>query len=439
MSAQFASGAQPLPTPAIFADCTDGGALGRSAELVPVDLAMRRGLALAEPVEETEALALEQCLGRVLAQDLTAPCPQPLFDNSAMDGYAIRLADLAGDGPWRLPVGGKLAAGDSATEVTAETACALRILTGAPVPCSFDAVVMQERVVLDGEAVIVKTKPRRGENIRRCGEDVAAGQKILKDGDLLGARPIALAAATGHAFLQVRRKVRVAFFSTGSELREPGEVLQDGQIYNSNRYLLRCLLSAPFIDLQDMGNVVDDPARLAAQLSAAAASCDVVISTGGVSVGDADHMPRLVGEAGGALSIVKVAMKPGKPVTVGKLGATIYVGLPGNPVAAFVTYLLIARPIIERCAGLSSPRMAAFSAVAGFTRRRHPWRREYLPVAQRGVDSAGQPLLDLLGHGSSAALLPLAQASGLGIVEPGGAAIEPGMAMTYIPLATLNA
>ena len=226
MSAQITSGAQPLPTPAIFADCTDGGPLGRSAELVPVDLAMRRGLALAEPVEETEALALEQCLGRVLVRVLTAPCPQPLFDNSAMDGYAIRLADLAGDGPWRLPVSGELAAGDSATEVTAETACALRILTGAPVPCSFDAVVMQERVALDDEAVIVKTKPRRGEIFAGAARMLPRARN-LKDGDLLGARPIALAAATGHAFLQVRRKVRVAFFSTGSELREPGEVLQD--------------------------------------------------------------------------------------------------------------------------------------------------------------------------------------------------------------------
>ncbi len=401
--------------------------------LLPVDIAVEKGLRLADTIAKVEQISLQNARGRILAEPVCSPHPQPLFDNSAMDGYALRLSDLEAPGPWRLTVRETVAAGDSG-DVDTGPGTALRILTGAPVPTGFDAVIMQEHVERDGETILLQRKPRTGENIRRTGEDIERGARVLDAGVRLAGPQLALIASTGNAEVSVRRKIRVAIFSTGSELRQPGDPLQVGQIYNSNRFLLQAMLSEPAVDLIDLGALPDDPAQLANALTESATRADVVISTGGVSVGDEDHMPRLLREAGGELHVLKVAMKPGKPVTVGTLDGAVYIGLPGNPVAAFVTHLLIARPIIDKCSGLNATDPMIIPAVSGVERPRRPWRKEYMPARIASFTEHGMPVLEMIGHGSSAALQPLAEAQGLAIIEPGAKNLPIGGRLGFLPL-----
>ena len=414
----------------------DGVSLGMSPalhDLVPVDAAIESVRRLARPVQ-IETVSLDDAAGRILAEPLFASAPQPLFDNSAMDGYAVRLEALDGDGPWRLPVVDRVAAGDSISAAVSDGA--VRIFTGAQVPESCDAVIMQEHVETDGSDIIVRSRPRKGDNIRRTGEDIQPGAKLLEPGVALTPARAALAASVGRPNLEFYRKVVVGMFSTGSELRQPGEKLEPGQIYNSNRFMLRGQLDRPFVETLDLGALPDTPRELARGLQQAAKHADVILTTGGVSVGEEDHMPRLVADAGGELHVLKVAMKPGKPVTVGTLGDAIYVGLPGNPVAAFITFELIARTALELCAGITTPQPAAIAAVSAFDRKRRPIRREYLPARIIAITPEGLPLVDMIGRGSSAALLPMAMADGMAVIDPGPDHVASGERITYIPLPT---
>jgi molybdopterin molybdotransferase len=406
--------------------------------LIPVDIALEKGLAMTAPPATIERLPLMAARGRILAVPAAAPAPMPAFDNAAMDGYAVRTAELTDEPPHTLALAGRVAAGDGWAEGDrAPGGSALRILTGAPVPPSFDAVVMQERTRREAGRVVLLDTPRPGLNIRRAGEDAEAGTLLLEPGRLIGARQLALLAAIGLAEVPVFARLRVAMFSTGSELRQPGEALAPGLIYNSNRFTLAGMLDRPWIDLLDLGAVPDHPEALAATLARAAGEADVVITTGGVSVGDEDHMPRLVREAGGDIHAMKIAIKPGKPLTLGRLGDALYLGLPGNPVAVFVTMAVVGGPILCRRAGLDHRPPAPTAAVAAFGWRRHPGRREYLPARLAGVTDAGLPVVEAMPRTNSARIAQLVSAEGFAVIEPEAEEILPGARIAWLPMERL--
>lgn len=399
---------------------------------VPFETALAEALALAEPVRETETVALEDATGRVLAAPATTPIPLPPFDNSAMDGYAVRLRDLPGDGPWRLPLARRIAAGDAGGGAL-PVGGAARILTGAPVPEGADAVVMQENVTVEDGHVVFSRRPRPGENIRRAGDDLAQGSTVLPAGVLIGAREAAALAAAGAARVDVHRRLRVAIFSTGSELRQPGEALAPGQIWNSNRFQLRAALAEPWIDTIDLGAVADEPGLLRRTLEHAASRADLVVTTGGVSVGEEDHMPRLLAEAGGQARVMKVAMKPGKPLTVGTLGKAIYLGLPGNPVSAFVTWRMIGSCVAARRGGIARLRPVFTTVRAATAETRHPGRIEFRPVRIVGEAASGEPEAELLAPTFSARLAMLAAADGLAVIPAAAERIEKGDVLRFLP------
>lgn len=404
-----------------------------ASRLTTVDAALERGLALAQAISGTELLPLADATGRILAEPAVAELALPPFDNAAMDGYAVRLGELRGEGPWRLAVAGRIAAGDPPRAMPPSGA--LRILTGALVPAEASAVVMQERVRLEDGAIVLAERPREGLNIRRAGEDLPAGGTILSAGVVIGAREAAALAAIGLAEVPVRRRLRVAIFSTGSELVQPGERLGSGQIYNSNRYMLRAALHRPWIELRDLGAVADDPATLVDTLRDAARDADLVVSTGGVSGGDADHMPDVLRAGGGDIHAMRIAMKPGKPLAVGRMGEAVYIGLPGNPVSAFVTWHVVGAPIAARRAGLKATNRARTTAAAGFDLTRQPGRCEFRP-ARIVTDEDGRPVAELLSASYSARIAMLAAADGLVVLPADAARITRGDLLTFHPLGT---
>lgn len=399
---------------------------------VSVDEALARALALAGPVGGSEILPLDRAHGRIVARAVTGGRPLPLFDNAAVDGYALRLSDLAGDGPWTLPVAGRVAAGESG-RAPWPAGAALRILTGAPVPGECDAVVMQERVVPAEGRIHLAERPAPGAGIRRRGEDIPAGRRLVEAGRALDPRAMALLAAAGRAEVPVRPRLRVALFSTGSELREPGERLAPGQIWNANRHHLTGALALPWVDLRDLGIVPDDPDALAAMLHRAAWGADLVISTGGVSVGDEDHMPAVLSRAGAEIHVMKLAMKPGKPLTLGRIGKAVFVGLPGNPVAAFVTWHVIGARIAEGLAGIARPGLRKMPVRAGFDRDRAPGRAEYLPARLAGPHPSGLGTVDLVTAAVSHRVALLAASDGLVVIPAGVERVRAGDILDFVP------
>ncbi|WP_170352015.1 molybdopterin molybdotransferase MoeA [Ruegeria atlantica] len=377
--------------------------------------ALARGLAVADPIAETETVSLIDATGRVLAEDCTSKVDMPAFDNSAMDGFAVRTTDL-GKGPvFNLPVAGRIAAGDSGAHDTPAGA-ALRIFTGAPVPADFDAVLMQEDCEATTGGIRFTRRPKPCQHIRRAGEDLKAGAPILSQGCEITAREAAALASAGYGDVNVFRKLKVTLFSTGNELQQPGEPLGPGQIYNSNRYMLRALLNKPWIDLMDIGPVADDPERLEQVLRQACDDADLIVTTGGVSVGDEDHMPRLFEAIGGQIDVMKVAMKPGKPIIFGRRGDALYVGLPGNPVSAFVTWQIIGSHMMARRAGLRHTPPTPEQAVLAEPLQRHAGRQEYRPVMIDDTTSDGVPRLRLMAPSYSGRVATLAQADGLAVI-----------------------
>ncbi|GJD48722.1 Molybdopterin molybdenumtransferase [Methylobacterium crusticola] len=334
-----------------------------------------------------ETVALDAADGRIAAADVAARLDLPPFDNAAVDGYAVRWRDLAPGAETVLPVRGRLAAGAAAPGPPLAGA-AVRIFTGAPMPAWADTVFMQEDVRREGDAVVLPPGLKAGANRRPAGEDVARGAVVIAAGRRLTPPDLALAAATGHAGLAVRRRLRVAVFSTGDELSEPGEALRPGAIHDSNRILLAALLRRLGCAVADLGILRDDPAALPGRLAAAARDHDLILTSGGVSTGEEDHVKAAV-EAVGRLVFWRLAIKPGRPVAMGLVGDTPFVGLPGNPVAVYVTLLFVVRPLLARLGGALPAPPPSQPARSAFRYRKKAGRREYVRVSLRRTPDGG--------------------------------------------------
>lgn len=403
-----------------------------TGNLLSVDAALQLGLGLARPIAETEVLALGASVGRVLAQPLSAPCPLPAFDNSGMDGYVVRRADLVGDGPWYLPVAARIAAGDPG-KIGMPKGAAARIFTGAPIPPGCDAVIRQEDVLRSGDRIEIVLRPDLGENIRRRGEDVAQGQAVLPGGVFIGPREAAALASCGMGKVLVTRRLRVAILTTGSELRDPDNGLAPGQIWNANRYQLRAALVAPWIELTDLGSVPDDPKMLAEVLRDAARTADLIVSTGGVSVGDEDHMVPALRETGQEVIPLKIAMKPGKPLALARIDDAIAIGLPGNPVSAFVSWMVIGARIAEKISGQQAPKNARRLVHAGFSEKRRPGRCEFRPARLMGRDGSGMEIAAAPHLSFSARVALLAASDGLVLIPAETDTITEGDLLEFLP------
>lgn len=302
------------------------------------------------PVSVYETLALAESLGRVLAEDITSPSNVPNYNNSAMDGYALKATDVSAS---RLMVIGTAFAGKAFEGTVADGQC-VRIMTGGAIPKGADTVVVQEKTVVDGEFINIIEAPKPHANVRYAGEDLKLGQTVLATGHLMRPADLGLIASLGIAEVRAYRKLKVAFFSTGDELVSVGQPLQTGQVYDSNRYTLFGMLTKLGVEVMDMGAIADDPILLENTLLSAVTQADVVITSGGVSVGEADYMKLLLAKHGQVM-FWKVAMKPGRPLAYGKVGSAHYFGLPGNPVAVMVTFYQFVRDALLRLMGQSSP------------------------------------------------------------------------------------
>ncbi len=382
------------------------------------------------PVAGTEETALGAARGRVLASDILAPINLPPFDNSAVDGFAVCSADLALEGETRLPVLGRLQAGSRAVGML-QRGSAVRIFTGAPMPDGADTVFMQEDCRVEGDTVILPAGLKAGANCRKAGEDIAKGDVLLAKGTRLSAQHIGLAAAAGLTRVEVCRPIRVAIFSTGDEVLEPGEPLKPAAIYDANRALLIEMARVLGADVTDLGILRDDEAALAAALAAAADDHDVVVTSGGVSTGEADYVKSAV-ERAGKLVFWRVAIKPGRPVALAVLkGKTAgreaaFTGLPGNPVAAFVTFAKVVRPMILQLAGAREENVETFPVRATFAYRKKAGRREFVRVSlRRGSDG----VLEAVKYPQDGAgvITSLTQTDGLLELPEDLTKLEPGM------------
>jgi len=399
--------------------------------LVSVEEARDFILTRAVPLAEIETVALERALGRVLAADQRAAIDVPGHDNSSMDGYALRSADVAAAGETRLRVVQRIAAGAPGTPLGAGEAA--RIFTGAPVPAGADAVVMQEECRAEGDTVALSGPVAPGQHVRPRGNDIRAGAEVLAAGTRMRPQEMGLAASVGLATLPVLRRLRVAIFSSGDELVAPGEPLAPGCIYNSNRFTLIGLLERLGCELRDHGTVADSLEATREALASAAADADVVLTSGGVSVGDEDHVKQAL-ERIGTLEMWRVAVKPGKPLAYGRIGGADFLGLPGNPVSTLVTFCLFVRPFVLKRQGATALVPPSTIVRAGFEWPQPLRRREY--VRARLHEESGEAVATLYPKQGSDVLTSTAWAEGL-VEVPEGQAIARGERVRYFSFSDL--
>ena len=408
--------------------------------LLPVAEAEKMIGARVAAVSGQEMAPLREALGRVLTADLIAPFNLPPFDNSAVDGYAVRGEDIDSAREQRLTIIDRVAAGHAPAHAV-KSGEAVRIFTGAPMPGGADTVFMQEDCRIDGAHVIVPPGLSRGANRRLAGEDIRAGAVALPAGRRLWAQDIALAAALGLTAIDVRRRVRVALFSTGDEIAEPGSPLGGAALYDSNRYLLAAAVARFGADITDLGILRDEPKTLARAIAAAAIDHDLVLTSGGVSTGEADYVRSAV-ENVGRIVFWRVAIKPGRPVAMGVIPggetgeAAAFVGLPGNPVAVFVTFVRVVRPLLLRLAGALPEPLVAMPARAAFSYKKRKGRREYVRVALR---TGGDGMIDAVKYPQDGAgvLTSLTETDGLAELGEDVTNIEPGAMVGFLPYASL--
>ena len=387
-------------------------------------------------VADVETARLRGALGRILAEDIRAGRSVPPHDNSAVDGYAVRFAELDRDGETCLPVIGRIAAGDSPALPDPDASGAVRIFTGAAMPAGFDTVMMQEDCRAEDGAVRIAPGIGQGANRRFAGEDVEAGAVILRAGQRLRPQDLGLAASVGLSGLPVRTRLRVALFSTGNELREPGAAASPGAVYDANRFALTGLLEQLGCAVSDLGILPDDRATITRALAAAGESHDLVLTSGGVSVGDEDHVRAAV-ESLGQIHFWRLAIKPGRPVALGQIGRTPFVGLPGNPVAVMVTFLRFARPMIDRLAGAAVHVPKLFPVRAGFDHRKKANRREWVRATLE-ADAGGWTAHKHAQQGAGV-LSSMTAASGLVELPENATDIKVGMTVDFLPFSELGA
>jgi molybdopterin molybdotransferase len=385
-------------------------------------------------VTEAEPVPLGIALGRILAEDVVSPHDVPPHDNAAVDGYAVFFDDLDPAGETTLPVIGRATAGHPLTK-PARRGAAVRVFTGARMPEGPDAVMMQEDCRIeadgDGERVVLQSGLKRGANWRQRGEDIAAGSTVLHRGARLRPQDIGQAAATGRRELLVSRPLRVALFSTGDELRQPGESLPPGGIYDSNRYTLMAFLGGLGCAVDDLGIVPDRADRLRQALAGAAAAHDLIVTSGGVSVGEEDHVKSAV-EALGRLHVWRLAIRPGRPLALGQIGRVPFVGLPGNPVAVMVTALMILQPMILRLMGATALTPPRFRVAAGFAYDKKKNRREWLRARLEGDEATGRRAVKFARDGAGI-LSSLVFADGLVELPEDLTRVEPGTMVDFLP------
>ena len=392
------------------------------------------------PVAETERVALRGARGRVTSADIKAPVDLPPFDNSAVDGYAVRHADLKSDGDTKLAVAGRVTAGANAA-IALKPGEAIRIFTGAAMPKCADTVFMQEDTREEAGQVIVPSGLKKGANRRLAGEDVPKGNVVLPAGAVLEPQHIALAAALGITEIEVRRRLKVAIFSTGDEVVEPGAPRAGAAIYDANRYLLSELLARLGAEVTDLGILRDKPSELMKALQSAAAGHDLIVTSGGVSTGEADFVRSAV-ERVGSLVFWRVAIKPGRPVAMGVIkgakDSAAFVGLPGNPVAVFVTFVRVVKPLLRRLAGARRQVLQPLPVRVAFAYKKKKDRREYVRVALR---RAADGELEAVKHPQDGAgiLTSLTETDGLLEFPEDMTSIAPGGRAGFLSYAALMA
>ena len=403
---------------------------------LPVDDTRRIIRAYVSAVTETETLNLHAALGRILAHDIISPINVPAHDNSAMDGYAVRAADLAAHGETRLRRVGEAFAGKVFHGALGSREC-VRVMTGAVMPAGADTVVVQEVCREEAEQVIIPAGPQVGDNRRFAGEDIAMGKPILRSGDCIGAAELGLIASLGIGAVTVKRRLRVAFFSTGDELASIGQPLGEGQVFDSNRYTLFGMLSRLGVEMIDLGVVRDDPALIEQALLDAAARADAVITTGGVSVGEADFIRGLLAKLG-EVAFWKIAMRPGRPMAFGRIGSTRFFGLPGNPVAVMVTFYQFVREGLLAMQGRNAAQsLVSFQVASAARLRKKPGRTEYQRgIVARGADGALS--VRLTGQQGSGILRSMAEANCFIVLDHDQGDVAAGDLVTVMPFEGLE-